>query len=118
MMEQVKAELPNSLKSSLWDDAERYDEDSPFYKRATTFLVSIDWEAVVQKSKYIRQSGRAKLSPKYSIGTNNLVRHISFDDAPDLVARFRMDPIPEQDITMENVEESMQAEIAALLYVA
>ena len=123
-----KIQIP-VLGSDSWIGADDYatsgegsdggnDVCSLLYRRATSFVAEVNWEALASLSSGIRNNVACKVRDNYSIGHSHMVRRLDFADGISWVARLRMPELKavfgEGDA--RDITDSMKAEIASMKF--
>jgi hypothetical protein len=80
--------------SDAWTNGEEYGGE--YADRIRHFLPKIDEGKLLEHAELVRQKkkGSCTLHPKFSVGQDNLVRKIRFDDGVEWIVRLRMPPFP------------------------
>lgn len=94
------------------------DSDPELRERATSFIASIKWDALVSLATQ-KRGIQCELSEGFSMGNFNLVRRLLFKDGSSWVVRLRLPDLPSIFGTRERLsaEESMSIEVATMKYI-
>lgn len=106
----------SGLGSGNWQGAAT--DDPELHNRATTFVASIKWDALIALASE-RRSTECQLSEKFSMGHYNLVRRLTFSDGVNWAVRLRLPALQTVFGTREalSVEGCMSIEIATMKYI-
>lgn len=83
-------------KSELSIGVGEYEVGSAYHDRATILLSQANWTGLLQRCTELRKVS-CQLSEQYSIGHDNMVRRIEFDDGVSWVARLRLPKMEDND---------------------
>ncbi|KAF1960332.1 hypothetical protein CC80DRAFT_544786 [Byssothecium circinans] len=109
------------FRSAAWTSGAEYGGE--YAKRINQFNDKINQRALLTYASLLRGSRPCTLSPKFSVGSFNLVRKIQFDDGVEWIVRLRMPPIPDQGSgmasppTRERMLLDMESELATMEFV-
>lgn len=74
--------------SSAWTGGQEYEGE--YAERISEFIERINQQAVLDYASELREQRPCTMSAEFSVGNDNLVRNIKFDDGVEWIARFRM----------------------------
>ncbi|KAK3699511.1 hypothetical protein LTR37_016380 [Vermiconidia calcicola] len=80
----------SAIGSDKWPGVVQSKDGGSVNTRATALVASIKWDALISRASSQRNGIACHLSDNYSLGQNNLVRHIAFEDGINWVARLRL----------------------------
>jgi hypothetical protein len=83
--------------------------DGPILKRANSFLLSVDWQALLNYAANVRNGKECKLLTNIGLGHNNMVRIIRFMDEVQWIARLSL-PSLEGGETYSDIARRMECE--------
>lgn len=107
--------------SAAWTNGEEFGGE--YAERINQFMDKINKESLISYASSLRGNQPCSLSPKFSVGSFNLVRKIQFDDGVEWAARLRMPPMPDEGDAMaapptgERMLLDMQSELATMEFV-
>lgn len=106
------------LGSDSWIGLDATQSDDEFNQRASMFVATINWDALLSVSSQLRHRIPCKISDEFSVGHFNMVRRIIFDDQISWVARLRMPPISAVPTNREaaSVARILEVEVAGLKF--
>ena len=107
-----------AIGSDTWQGAARFLEDSEVATRAARCLKNTRWENLTALCSSLRKGISCKVSDKYSLGTQNLVKLVEFEDGLKWVARISL-LIDDNEIGAEltaSAEKCMESLVATYHY--
>lgn len=90
--------------------------EGPLRDRATAFIASVDWEALLQYAAAQRNGGQCSLLSHIGLGHNHMVRIIRFMDGIQWAARLRL-PSRSGGATSDDIRSMMESEISTMIVV-
>lgn len=79
-----------AIGSDAWQGAELFLEDSEVATRAAQCLENVRWDKLNALCSSLRNGIGCKVSENYSLGTQNLVKLVEFEDGLKWVARMSL----------------------------
>ncbi|KAI5861327.1 kinase-like domain-containing protein [Durotheca rogersii] len=101
--------------SDAWTGGKEYEGEHA--ERICQFRDIVNQEALKAYTSKLRQNQPCTLSPEFSVGQDNLVRKIRFDDGVEWIARLRMPPMEGESSRPEATLLEMQSELATMEFV-
>ena len=90
--------------------------DGPIRARAESFILSVDWQALLDCAANVRDGMKCALLSHIGLGYNHMVRIIRFKDEIQWVARLRL-PSLEDEGTTPYIAKSMGCEASTMTVV-
>ncbi|KAH8655558.1 hypothetical protein BX600DRAFT_70107 [Xylariales sp. PMI_506] len=78
--------------------------------RADSFLASVNWDALKKYASDKRNGAACKILPEIGLGYNHMVRILVFEDDIRWVARLRMPPVENTDLSTDTENSSASKE--------
>ncbi|OCL11280.1 hypothetical protein AOQ84DRAFT_229648 [Glonium stellatum] len=90
--------------------------DGPIRERATSFLLSVDWQALLNYAANVRNGMECTLLSHIGLGHNHMVRIIRFMDDVQWIARLRLPSLKDGE-TFSDIAKSMECEASTIALV-
>lgn len=90
--------------------------DGPIRTRATSFILSVDWQALLSYAANVRNGIDCTLLSYIGLGHNHMVRIIRFTDEVQWIARLQLPSLKEGE-TFSEIAKSMNCEASTIALV-
>ncbi|KAI1181902.1 hypothetical protein F5B17DRAFT_450768 [Nemania serpens] len=103
---------PASVGSNAWTGGKEYKGDHAL--RIDHFNGTVNLEALRAYASELQKNQPCNVSPNFSVGQDNLVRKITFDDGVEWIARLRMSPMKGEPGTANMISLDLRSELATM----